>query len=212
MGGRTRAQPPLEGRTEPGRPHMPRPAAPPPSQPRLQHSRPCSPRTGSLRPTHPVHASVRRQGRGGCTPPPFVPREGRNGSPHGRRVPSTTFLPSSAHAGSADRAPRSRSVPLAAGLTTGARPRARPGSAGAGVGDGRQGHAGNVFCAYWIQGQRCAVQAALRAAGQAAGAPAASSHGTTRRSRSPCYSSPFPFSLACAAAPATAAARACARP
>ena len=165
----------------------------------------------SAPPTPATHPSAVRGG-GGCTPPPFVPREGRNGSPHGRRVPSTTFLPSSAHAGSADRAPRSRSVPLAAGLTTGARPRARPGSAGAGVGDGRQGHAGNVFCAYWIQGQRCAVQAALRAAGQAAGALAASSRGTTRRSRSPCYSSPFPFSLACAAAPATAAARACARP
>ena len=104
----------------------------------------------SAPPTPATHPSAVRGG-GGCTPPPFVPREGRNGSPHGRRVPSTTFLPSSAHAGSADRAPRSRSVPLAAGLTTGARPRARPGSAGAGVGDGRQGHAGNVFCAYWIQ-------------------------------------------------------------
>eukprot|EP01045_Picozoa_sp_COSAG04_P012921 COSAG04_NODE_890_length_9608_cov_2.919234_2_plen_219_part_00 len=64
MGGRTRAQPPLQGRMGPGRPSPPRPAAPPPSQPRLQHSRPCDHGQGPSAPTHPGHAPLRRQRRG----------------------------------------------------------------------------------------------------------------------------------------------------
>ena len=129
-------------------------------------------------PTHPGHASVRRQGRQALLAAAVRAERGGTVRPTAVRSPSTTFLPSSAHAGSADRAPAATltaALPWPQVWTTGARWPA--GSAGAGVGDGRQGHAGNVFCAYWIQGQRCAVQAAaraLRAAGQA-GAPAASS-------------------------------------
>ena len=169
MGGRTRAQPPLEGRTEPGRPHMPRPAAPPPSQPRLQHSRPCSPRTGSLRPTHPGHASVRRQGRGRRSP--------------GRRSDHWSPAKGPAWLGGRWRwrwTTRARWQRLLRVLDTG------PALRGASC----SSSCWSVRLVLW---QRQAA-------------------GRRRWSRSPCYSSPFPFSLACAAAPATAAARACARP
>ena len=145
-------------------------------------------------------------GGGGSEQPPLVPREGRNGSTHGRRVPSTTFLPSSAHAGSADRAPRSRSVldhwsPAKGPAWLGGRWRWRW-----------------TTRARWQRLLRVLdTGPALRGASCSSSCwsgwcSGASSRGTTRRSRSPCYSSPFPFSLACAAAPATAAARACARP
>ena len=178
-GGRTRRSRPSGGGQNPAAPTTParRPsalAAAAASQPPLLTA-------DSLRPPHPPRARILPPSGAAGTPRRRRScREGRHGSPHGRQVPvhGPRPPPSSppAHAGSADRAPATLTTQRSPGRqqvwTTGARWPA--GSAGAGVGDGRQGHAGTVFCAYGIQGQRCVVQAALRAAGQA-GAPAASS-------------------------------------